>query len=77
LPATCRDVAALAVTHFDKAAEAMAVCSRWAMRPAAVMGAFYRGMLDALLREGWRDPSRRVRLSKSQKLRLVLRHGLL
>jgi squalene synthase HpnD len=77
LPATCRDVAALAVTHFDKAAEAMAVCSRWAMRPAAVMGAFYRGTLDALLREGWRDPSRRVGLSKSQKLRLVLRHGLL
>src|SRR5207248_9492056 len=77
LPATCRDVAALAVTHFDKAAEAMAVCSRWAMRPAAVMGAFYRGTLDALLREGWRDPSRRVRLSKSQKLRLVFRHGLL
>ena len=77
LPATCRDVAALAMTHFDKAAEAMAVCSRWAMRPAAVMGAFYRGTLDALLREGWRDPSRRVGLSKSQKLRLVLRHGLL
>jgi phytoene synthase len=77
LPATCRDVAALAMTHFDKATEAMAVCSRWAMRPAAVMGAFYRGTLDALLREGWRDPSRRVGLSKSQKLRLVLRHGLL
>jgi presqualene diphosphate synthase len=77
LPATCRDVAALAMTHFDKAAEAMAVCSRSAMRPAAVMGAFYRGTLDALLREGWRDPSRRVGLSKSQKLRLVLRHGLL
>jgi squalene synthase HpnD len=77
LPAACLDVAAVAVTHFDQAAAAMARCSRWAMRPAAVMGAFYRGMLDALLREGWRDPSRRVRLSKSQKLRLVLRHGLL
>jgi hypothetical protein len=47
------------------------------MRPAAVMGAFYRAMLDALLRESWRDPSRRVGLSKSHKLWLVLRHGLL
>jgi hypothetical protein len=46
------------------------------MRPAAVMGAFYRAMLDALLREGWRDPSSRVSLSKLHKLRLVLRHGL-
>ncbi|HEY4471975.1 MAG TPA: presqualene diphosphate synthase HpnD [Stellaceae bacterium] len=77
LPAACRDVAAVAVTHFDQAAAAMARCSRWAMRPAAVMGAFYRGMLDALLREGWRDPSRRVGLSKPHKLWLVLRHGLL
>ena len=35
----------------------MARCSRRAMRPAAVMGAFYRAMLDALLRSEWRDPS--------------------
>jgi hypothetical protein len=41
------------------------------------MGAFYRATLDALLREGWRDPSTRIRLSKLHKLRLVLRHGLL
>jgi presqualene diphosphate synthase len=77
LPAVCRDVAALALTHFDRAAEAMDRCSRWAMRPAAVMGAFYRAMLDALLREGWRDPSRRVGLSKPHKLWLVLRNGFL
>jgi squalene synthase HpnD len=77
LPAACRELAALALTHFDQAAEAMARCPRRAMRPAAVMGAFYRAMLDALLREGWRDPSRRVGLSKPHKLWLVLRHGLI
>jgi presqualene diphosphate synthase len=76
LPAACRDLAAQALTHFDEAARAMAHCSRRAMRPAAVMGAFYRATLDALLREGWRDPSSRVSLSKLHKLRLVLRHGL-
>lgn len=76
LPSACRDVAALAVGHFDSAAEAMARCSRWAMRPAAVMGAFYRAILDAMLHDGWRDPSRRVGLSKRHKLWLVLRHGL-
>lgn len=77
LPAACRDLAAIAERHFAAAAAAMRRCSRRAMRPAAVMGAFYRAMLDALRRSGWRDPSRRVSLPKRQKLWLVLRHGLL
>ncbi len=77
LPAACRDLAALAERHFAEADRAMARCSRRAMRPAAVMGAFYRAMLMALLRAGWRDPADRVSLSKPRKLWLVLRHGLL
>ncbi len=77
LPAACRDLAAIAEGHFADAARAMAKCSRRAMRPAAVMGAFYRAMLQALLRSGWRDPALRISLSKAQKLWLVLRHGLL
>ena len=31
------------------------------------MGAFYRAMLDALLRGGWRDPAARVSLSKGRE----------
>ncbi len=77
LPAACRDLAAIACGHFADANRAMARCSRRAMRPAAVMAAFYRALLDALLRSGWRDPGKRVSLSKAQKLWLVLRHGLL
>jgi presqualene diphosphate synthase len=77
LPAACRDLATIAERHFAEADAAMAACSRRAMRPAAVMAAFYRAMLDALLRVGWRDPSARVSLSKPQKLWLVLRHGFL
>jgi squalene synthase HpnD len=77
LPAVCRDLAAVALAHFDEAERAMARCSRSAMRPAAVMGAFYRQMLEAMLKAGWRDPGRRVSLSKAQKLWLVLRHGLI
>jgi squalene synthase HpnD len=77
LPAVCRDLAAVAERHFAEADRAMAGCSRRAMRPAAVMGAFYRALLGALLRSGWRDPARRVGLSKALKLGLVLRHGLL
>ena len=77
LPAACRDLAALAINHFEAAAAAMAECSRRAMRPAAVMGAFYRAMLDAMLQDGWRDPTVRARLSRGRKLWLVLRHGLI
>jgi squalene synthase HpnD len=77
LPSVCRDVAALALGHFDAAEQAMTECSRRAMRPAALMGAFYRAMLDAMLRDGWRDPAARVGLSKGRKLWLVLRHGLI
>jgi phytoene synthase len=76
LPATCRDLAWIAEGHFAEAGRAMARCSRRAMRPAAVMGAFYRAMLEALMRSEWRDPAQRVSLSKAQKLWLVLRHGL-
>jgi phytoene synthase len=76
LPAVCRDLAALAAEYFDAAQAAMRRASRRAMRPAAVMGAFYRAMLDALVEAGWRDPAARVSLSKGRKLWLVLRHGL-
>jgi presqualene diphosphate synthase len=76
LPAACRDLADIAEGHFAAAERAMAHCSRRAMRPAAVMGAFYRALLSELQRDGWRDPARRVGLSKAHKLRLVLRHGI-
>ena len=76
LPAVCRDVATIAAGHFAAADRAMAECSRRAMRPAALMAAFYRNMLTALVRGGWRDPTARVSLSKPRKLWLVLRHGL-
>ena len=77
LPAACRDVAAVAESHFREAARAMERCSRRAMRPAAVMAALYRATLSALQRSGWRNPMERVSVATSLKLWLVLRHGLL
>jgi phytoene synthase len=77
LPAVCREVAAIAEGHFREAEQAMTLCSRRAMRPAAVMAAIYRATLSALLHSGWREPATRVSLSKPRKLWLVLRRGLL
>jgi len=76
LPAVCREVAEIAERHFQASRRAMEACSRRAMRPAAVMAAIYRATLSALLRSGWRDPAARVNVSKSLKLWLALRHGL-
>jgi presqualene diphosphate synthase len=76
LPAVCREVAALAEQHFQDADVAMAECRRRAMRPAAVMAAVYRATLRELRRGDWRDPVARVALSRTAKLWLVLRHGL-
>src|SRR5207244_557978 len=63
LPAVCRDVSAIAEEHFAESMRAMARCSRWAMRHAAVMAGVYRATLAALLRSGWRDPAARASLS--------------
>jgi len=76
LPAACRELAAIAETHFRDSARAMRQCRRRAMRPAAVMGAVYRAILQHLLRAGWRDSAARLSLPKPLKLWLVLRHGL-
>jgi phytoene synthase len=77
LPAACRDLAEVARADFIEAFQTMARCSRRAMRPAAIMGALYRSMLEALVRSEWRDPSQRISVSKPRKLWLVLRHGLI
>jgi phytoene synthase len=76
LPAACRELAAIAETHFRDSARAIAQCHRRAMRPAAVMGAVYRATLQQLLRGEWRHPAARPSLPKPLKLWLVLRHGL-
>ncbi|MDJ0950709.1 MAG: presqualene diphosphate synthase HpnD [Alphaproteobacteria bacterium] len=76
LPLVCRDLAGIAQSRFDEAEAALAECDRGAMRPAIVMKEVYRRYLDRLLAEGWRDPHRRVQLSKAQKIWIALRHGV-
>jgi presqualene diphosphate synthase len=76
LPRACRELAVIAEEHFGASRRAMVRCRRRAMRPAALMGAVYEATLAELVRRGWQDPAARVSLSKSRKLWLVLRHGL-
>src|SRR5262249_35550418 len=75
LPAVARALAAIAYDHFAAATDAMADCPRRAIRPAAVMEAVYRALLDRLVRSGWTDVRRRVRVPDAVKLWLIVRHG--
>jgi phytoene synthase len=77
LPKVCEDIAAMARQNFAEAGRAMADCPRRAMRPAALMKAMYRAVLDALERRGWTALDQPVKTSKWLKLWLVLRHGLI
>ena len=76
LPDVCRDFAALAKRHYAAAAEAIAVCRRSTMRPAAVMLGTNRVLLDELVARGWQQLDVPVRISIRRELALLLRHGL-
>jgi phytoene synthase len=76
LPAACAELGARAMRHFDEADRAMARCSRWAMRPARLMQAMYRGLLDRMAQADWHIVDARVRVPSALKLWYVLRHGL-
>lgn len=74
LPLVCRDLAAQATTHYAAATAAMRQCSRRAMTPARLMGAYYHAILRQLQRDAWRDIRRRARLPTWHKLWIMLRY---
>jgi phytoene synthase len=76
LPDVCRDLALLAEQHYAAAGDAIAACPHCTMRPAAVVLAIYRAVLDELLARGWRHLDEPIRIPAWRKLALVMRHGL-
>jgi squalene synthase HpnD len=73
----CRDVASIALDHFTKARAAMDRCAKRPMRPAAIMGAVYRAILQRLVAADWKHLDQPVKLPKWQKLWLAFRYGFL
>ena len=73
----CRDLASLALDHFSKARAAMDRCAKQPMRPAAIMGAVYRAILQRLVKADWKQLDVPVKLPKWQKLWLAFRYGFL
>jgi presqualene diphosphate synthase len=73
----CDALADIAERHFADARAAMAECRRRAMRPARAMGAVYHAQLVRLRARGWQRFAEPIKLSKSVKFWLALRHGLI
>ncbi|MBI1274013.1 MAG: presqualene diphosphate synthase HpnD [Alphaproteobacteria bacterium] len=72
LPRVCRDLAEVALGHFREARDAMRQCDRRAMRPARIMGAYYRAILDRLIEQDWQETRKRVELPLWRKIWLAL-----
>jgi phytoene synthase len=77
LAVACDKLAHRAENHFREARTAMAQCPRRAMRPARAMGAVYHAQLMRLRQRGWSRLDEPIKLPKSIKLWLALRHGLI
>ena len=70
-------VPGMARGQFAVAAAVLAGCPRRPMRPAVLMMALYRGLLDRLEAGEWRRFDQRARLPLAAKLWYALRHGVL
>lgn len=73
LAAACRELAKLALHHFDEADQAIQRCPAKAMKPARVMRNYYRAILKRLVANDWRNPMQRIRLSWWEKGWLALK----
>jgi presqualene diphosphate synthase len=76
LPRVCADLADRARDRFRQAQALLARCDRRRMRPAALMLAAYERVLGRLEERGWTRIDEPVRLSRAEKLWVVVRHSL-
>jgi phytoene synthase len=76
LAEVCARVAAEAADHFSAAEISMARCDRRAMRPARIMAATYRALLDALRRRGWDRVGEAASVPKWRKLAIAVRYAV-
>jgi len=73
LPQVCAKVANLAERNFNEAESSMLLCDRRAMRPARLMAASYRPLLNIMRRRNFNYTAGRVSLPKWRKLALAAR----
>jgi phytoene synthase len=72
----CESLAREAQRWFNEADRVLLDCDRSTLRPALLMGGVYALTLAMLNRRGWDRPADRLPMSKAQKLRGAIFHGL-
>ena len=73
----CEELAALALGYYGEADRLIRELRSRRMKPAVVMMAVYRETLEGLQARGWNRIDRRIGLTRSRKIWLALRYGLL
>jgi phytoene synthase len=76
LAAVCDDLAELAEQRFVDAAAVLDTMPRRELRPARLILVVYRRLLQRLRQRGFARLDEPVKLSKAEKLWLIVRHGL-
>ncbi len=76
LPAVCRMLADRAEEAFVESRDLAAVCGARTRRATSVMAEVYHRLLRRLVASDWRTPHRRISISKVEKIRVFLLHGL-
>lgn len=77
LASVCDLLGNVASRRFDEAWQLARQCDRDPVRPAVMMMAVYQQILNKLIRRGWSDPVRPVRLNRMEKAWTMVRYGLL
>jgi squalene synthase HpnD len=77
IDAAARHIAIEARAHYAAADQIMSSSRQGDVRAPRLMRAAYGRILDHMLAVGWATPRRRVSLSKTEKLWVLVRHGLM
>lgn len=73
----CEELAELALGYYGEANRLIKELRSRRMRPAVVMMAVYRETLERLQARGWNQIDERIGLTRSRKIWIALRYGLL
>ena len=74
--AACGELAGLARGYYDETERLLAEIGWRNMRPAVLMMAVYRDLLDRLEKRGWKRLDNPIRVPRSRKMWFALRYGL-
>jgi len=75
LSEVCELLALIAERRFQESRDLIAQCDAAAIRPAVMMMEVYHRVLDKMMHNKWQNPTRRIKLSKLEKIWVLLRYG--